>query len=148
MLSVIFVGLSVPKFGIVLTLVGGTTIAANTFILPPLFYMLLSRSKKSNKDRVRNEVHLKFTEISASGNNSNGSEEITQLSNTSSESTEGLIHTSILIKVLLCFLMTIGAVGGITSSYFVIRSLADGLSTFTVPCYVNWTAGNTLLAKT
>jgi len=69
MLSVIFVGLSVPKFGIVLTLVGGTTIAANTFILPPLFYMLLSRSKKSNKDRVRNEVHLKFTEISASGNN-------------------------------------------------------------------------------
>jgi len=144
MLSVIFVGLSVPKFGIVLTLVGGTTIAANTFILPPLFYMLLSKKKSSDKDRVRNEIHLKFTEISTS-NNSNGSEEIAQLSNTSSESTEGVMHTSILIKVLLCFLMTIGAVGGITSSYFVIRSLANGLSTFTAPCYVNWTAGNTLL---
>lgn len=38
---VTFVALSVPDFGTLLNLIGGTTIAAMTFVCPGPFYMLL-----------------------------------------------------------------------------------------------------------
>ena len=40
-LLIMFTGLSVPKFGKILNLVGGSTIALTTFILPPIFYISL-----------------------------------------------------------------------------------------------------------
>ncbi|KAI1288323.1 hypothetical protein HDE_09353 [Halotydeus destructor] len=44
-LIVILTGLSVPKFGKVLNLVGGSTISLTTFILPPIFYIALLKKK-------------------------------------------------------------------------------------------------------
>uniref|UniRef100_H2XKS7 Amino acid transporter transmembrane domain-containing protein n=2 Tax=Ciona intestinalis TaxID=7719 RepID=H2XKS7_CIOIN len=44
-ISMLFVALSVPHFGVILSLIGGTTIAGTNFIFPPLFYILLSRQR-------------------------------------------------------------------------------------------------------
>lgn len=40
---ILFVALTVPDFGILLNLIGGTTIAAMTFVCPGPFYMLLRK---------------------------------------------------------------------------------------------------------
>lgn len=40
-LTIIFTGLTVPKFGKILNLVGGSTVALTTFIMPPIFYICL-----------------------------------------------------------------------------------------------------------
>lgn len=42
---IIFTGLSVPKFGKILNLVGGSTVAMTTFIMPPIFYIALMNQK-------------------------------------------------------------------------------------------------------
>uniref|UniRef100_H2Z6I0 Amino acid transporter transmembrane domain-containing protein n=1 Tax=Ciona savignyi TaxID=51511 RepID=H2Z6I0_CIOSA len=43
MASMLFIALSIPHFGVILSLVGGTTITATNFIFPPLFYLMLAR---------------------------------------------------------------------------------------------------------
>lgn len=42
----IFVGETIPQFGKILSLVGGSTIALLTFVLPPIFYMRICDQKK------------------------------------------------------------------------------------------------------
>ncbi|KAI1289229.1 Lysine histidine transporter 1 [Halotydeus destructor] len=42
LLIVIFIGLTVPKFGKILNLVGGSTVSLTSFIMPPIFYMKLA----------------------------------------------------------------------------------------------------------
>ena len=41
----LFIAESVPSFGRILDLVGGSTVSMMTFILPPIFYMKLADSK-------------------------------------------------------------------------------------------------------
>lgn len=43
-----FVALTIPHFGIIASLVGGSFGCASNFIFPPLFYILLSKQKKSD----------------------------------------------------------------------------------------------------
>jgi len=45
---IIITGLSVPKFGKILNLVGGSTVALTTFILPPIFYVCLISQRNDN----------------------------------------------------------------------------------------------------
>jgi Transmembrane amino acid transporter protein. len=42
----VFVGESIPKFGKILSLVGGSTITLLTFVFPPFFYMRLCDQEK------------------------------------------------------------------------------------------------------
>jgi len=42
----VFVGESIPKFGKILSLVGGSTITLLTFVFPPFFYMRLCDQDK------------------------------------------------------------------------------------------------------
>lgn len=46
MLLVIFVAMSIPNFGKVLDLVGGSTVTLMTFVFPPVFYMRLCAQQK------------------------------------------------------------------------------------------------------
>ena len=41
LLAALFIAESVPSFGKILNLVGGSTVSLMTFILPPVFYMRL-----------------------------------------------------------------------------------------------------------
>lgn len=41
----VFVGETIPQFGYILSLVGGSTITLVTFVLPPFFYMKLCSQK-------------------------------------------------------------------------------------------------------
>lgn len=46
MCIMVFVGETIPKFGKILSLVGGSTITLLTFVFPPLFYMVLCDQKR------------------------------------------------------------------------------------------------------
>lgn len=46
MFAMIIIGESLPQFGVILSLIGGSTITLLTFVLPPLFYMKLCSMKR------------------------------------------------------------------------------------------------------
>lgn len=62
MLSVVFVAESVPNFGVLLDLVGGSTITMMALVVPIVFNLALTtiKKKKENKD---NEEKLTIKEI-------------------------------------------------------------------------------------
>lgn len=45
MLVMVFVGETIPRFGKILSLVGGSTVTLLTFVFPPYFYMKLCSQK-------------------------------------------------------------------------------------------------------
>ena len=51
LLVVIIIGESVPDFGQIMDLVGGTAVAMLTFILPPIFYLKLRTPDPENDKR-------------------------------------------------------------------------------------------------
>lgn len=59
MASIAFIALSVPQFGKILSLVGGSTITLMTFVLPPLFYMKLVSTQHLDKEWPKRHISLK-----------------------------------------------------------------------------------------
>jgi vesicular inhibitory amino acid transporter len=62
----VFVGESIPEFGKILSLVGGSTITLLTFVLPSFFYMrLCDQEKQPNWPEKYNflTVHVKSFDI-------------------------------------------------------------------------------------
>nr|WOE90273.1 amino acid transporter AVT1C-like protein [Scolopendra mutilans] len=59
---VIFIGESIPNFGSIMALIGGSTITLLTFVFPPLFYMRLCHQKnpnwKTRKLTLHEQVYL------------------------------------------------------------------------------------------
>ncbi|XP_054155610.1 uncharacterized protein LOC128954069 [Oppia nitens] len=53
MAAMIFTGLSVPSFGPILDLLGGTTITLMAFVLPPAFYLKLCRADPNGEFKAR-----------------------------------------------------------------------------------------------
>ena len=52
MCLILFIAETLPNFGAILGLIGGSTITLLTFVFPPTFYMLLmSRNSNSGKER-------------------------------------------------------------------------------------------------
>lgn len=45
MMTVVLVGFTIPDFGKILDLIGGSTVALMSFVLPPLCYLRLSATK-------------------------------------------------------------------------------------------------------
>ena len=116
----LFIGLSIPHFGIILSLVGGVCTTATNFIFPPLFYLML---KKRFHQEVEPTEDLLYSTSSQSEN----------LIRTNSD------NVSLFAKMLMYLIVTVGIVGGVATLYSVFKSLIDGSSGFTVPCYVNMT---------
>ena len=154
MMSMLFVGLTIPHFGVILSLVGGTTVTASNFIFPPLFYLLLSRQKTpqdGHGDFQKNFSDTVYTSVKPNNLDSSQQAESVrrdssslpgQLSDVSLASRNDNSWTTVNVplheKVILIEIILIGIVGGIASTYSVLVSLIDGSSGFTVPCYVDW----------
>ena len=149
MLLMLIVGLTIPHFGVILSLVGGTTVTACNFVFPPLFYLLLSRQQSvtdgygdppqhCNED-VITAVADAFGSDNSKSNETSGSE-VSQptTSQVSQAPTWTIVTIPFYMKLILAEIMFIGLVGGAASTYSVIASLVSGSSGFTVPCYVNW----------
>lgn len=59
MCIMVFVGATIPKFGKILSLVGGSTITLLTFVFPPLFYMVLCDQKRVDWPERLIPVHIR-----------------------------------------------------------------------------------------
>ena len=57
LLAVLFVAETIPHFGAVLDLVGGSTVTFLTFVAPSLFYLCLTRNKGDWPERYIYLVH-------------------------------------------------------------------------------------------
>lgn len=127
-----FVALSVPHFGVILSLVGATTIAGTNFIFPPLFYILLSRQElPANEEFTGSEENLLL--------DPNNEQTYNRIENSPEDAK---IIIPLYIKILLIEIILIGVVGGTASVYSAVSSLIDGSSGFTTACYVNWTVAD------
>jgi len=146
---VLFVGITIPQFGVILSLFGGTTITATNFVFPPLFYILLSRQKQPSDGygplpdpdsitAVEDVYAVAHNQSEDSVEEPFGQKRSMVRRKTAWKQIDIPCH----ITVLLCEIMFVGIVGGIASTYSVVLSLVDGSSGFSVPCYVNWTAAN------
>src|SRR2546421_7660282 len=57
-LSMICVGLTIPKFGKILNLVGAATVSTTSFMFPPIFYLRLANQLH------REDAHSQYGQIS------------------------------------------------------------------------------------
>jgi len=149
MLSMLFIGLTIPHFGVILSLVGGTTVTVANFVFPPLFYLLLSRQQTVRdgygdplqhycNENVITAVADAFGSENSKSNEATGSEASQATTHVSQASTWTIVTIPFYMKLILAEIIFIGLVGGIASTYSVISSLVTGSSGFTVPCYVDW----------
>ena len=60
MAGAVFIALSIPQFGKILSLIGGSSITLMTFVLPPLFYLKLVSQQDLNKEWPKRLYKLKF----------------------------------------------------------------------------------------
>jgi len=119
-LFILFVALTVPNFGILLNLIGGTTIAAMTYVCPGPFYMALRYLTEGNR-------HVQVTNIH--GSVQRHVEKMPWYSHISSYGSkipwwEWLVNGLIVI---------IGIAGGVATIYATI----DSLSSIGSPCYTS-----------
>ena len=139
LMAIAFVALSVPHFGIILSLVGATTIAGTNFIFPPLFYILLSRKRSEDRSRLNTPENFIVDPSNVYMNQERQGLVASEQSRSSADSRWSNFEIPLYIKVLLVEIILIGLVGGAASVYSGILSLVDGSSGFTTACYVNWT---------
>ena len=135
MVLVILVGMSVPHFGVILSLVGATTIAANSFIFPPLFYLLLARQKRRSDG---------YEEVFPILPQASGEEEAALYTERELPPEQEWVNIEVpfYFKLMLIEIMLVGIVGSVASVYSAILSLVDGSSGFTAPCFANWAAAD------
>ena len=130
-----FVGLSVPHFDMILSLIGGSTNALVNLIFPPLFYYLLSRQRTPSAAYGSLPSYAEEDHTSASNSKATTSHHI--------QKSGHWIQVDIPLheKVMLFEIILIGIVGGASSTYFSFAALIKGDSEFTVPCYMNISVG-------
>ncbi|VDM37370.1 unnamed protein product [Toxocara canis] len=113
MVAVIFVAESVPTFGPLLNLVGGSTLTLTSLVFPALFYLYLKTGEEKSLqqkkgDNVDVDSPPTFMEV---------------------------ITTSPKLRLAACgFVIVFGVLGGGSATFSAIRELAT--TKFTVPCYV------------
>lgn len=68
MAFLLFVGETVPSFGSILDLVGGSTITCLTFIMPPLLYIFVMDYSLSVEERQEQKMdHMTFSHLDILG---------------------------------------------------------------------------------
>jgi vesicular inhibitory amino acid transporter len=116
MVAVAFVAESVPTFGPLLDLMGGTTLALTCLIMPPLFYVyLLAGEKRAEKMKI------------SKGFNEDSDYEPLSFS-------EMLRETPKVALIISGIIVAIGIIGGAAATYSAINELST--TQFKVPCYV------------
>ncbi|TKR87045.1 hypothetical protein L596_011518 [Steinernema carpocapsae] len=109
MVAVVFVAESVPVFGPLLDLMGGSTLTLTSLVFPCLFYMYLLTSEKKRKEGVKNP------------------DEIPTLKEVFGKTPKKTL-------ALCCFVIAFGLLGGSAATYSAIRELST--THFEYPCYV------------
>nr|XP_039263906.1 amino acid transporter AVT1C-like [Styela clava] len=139
-LAAMFIGLTVPHFDIILSILGGSTIALTNFIFPPLFYLLLSRQRTPSQAYGALPSYIPNPRDYASDSSSIGTH-IQSKEEDCQHPRWMQINLELHVKVLLIEIIMIGAFGGASSTYFSFASVFNGQSEFTVPCFVNMSVG-------
>lgn len=116
-LAVLFVAETIPHFGAILSLVGGSTTTLLAYICPSVFYLKLCR-----KQRDDSTPFIK--------------DDLIDTEPPSLHVSHGEIEVPLWERILNYEIIFIGLVAGIASTASAIQAIADPHS-FTVPCYVN-----------
>lgn len=109
---ILFVAESIPKFGAILSLVGGSTVTLLAYICPSLFYLKLKSVRQEDMVEIVN-------------GHSVDSNSLTQ------DKSQGL---PLWVKVMNIEIILLGTVAGIASTYSAIKSIIS--SNFSKPCYL------------
>lgn len=109
---ILFVAESIPKFGAILSLVGGSTVTLLAYICPSLFYLKLKSVRQEDMVEIVN-------------GHSVDSISLTQ------DKSQGL---PLWVKVMNIEIILLGTVAGIASTYSAIKSIIN--SNFSKPCYL------------
>ncbi|KAL1494272.1 hypothetical protein ABEB36_009896 [Hypothenemus hampei] len=130
---------SVPRFDLVMSLIGGTLIGPLVFILPPLFYIRMLYLRGRHVQKLKSES---FTNIVMSGKESNESdrdlakyyeakfnEEMNLTTNFKCNQT---FETALCVVIIVC-----SSVATLATTYLNISNAALSYSNFTKPCIYN-----------
>ncbi|MFH4981338.1 hypothetical protein AB6A40_008047 [Gnathostoma spinigerum] len=110
MVAVLFVALSLPNFGPLLDLVGGSTIAATAVVFPAFFY-----------------IYLLYIDENLNGNSA--------MKMQSPPTFIEVVSATPKCRLCICFIIVaIGIVGGAATTFSAIRQLAA--TQFSPPCYL------------
>lgn len=123
----IFIALSIPRFGKILSFSGACAVSLQSFVLPPFFYLLLSRKAK------KMEANETIVTIHSNNNNVDSNFELIIIDKKEDDGQSTKIHP--LIKTILYLIMIIGTIVGFSSSAFSLIDLIDP-EAFTPPCYI------------
>uniref|UniRef100_A0A914ZKM8 Amino acid transporter transmembrane domain-containing protein n=1 Tax=Parascaris univalens TaxID=6257 RepID=A0A914ZKM8_PARUN len=109
MIAVIFVAESLPTFGPLLNIVGGSTLTLTSLVFPALFYLYLAAGeKKWLQQKIGSDKPPTFMEV---------------------------VTESPKIRLAACgFVIVFGLLGGASATFSAIRELAT--TKFAIPCYV------------
>uniref|UniRef100_A0A914UTC2 Amino acid transporter transmembrane domain-containing protein n=1 Tax=Plectus sambesii TaxID=2011161 RepID=A0A914UTC2_9BILA len=108
MVVVVFVGESIPRFGLVLNLVGGSTITLLTFVLPGLFYLFL-RAGQMNEGTENAHKKASIGDV-----------------------LRNIPPWEILVNLAV---IAIGLIGGVATTYSAVYDIVH-TDTFVKPCYL------------
>uniref|UniRef100_A0A915DV16 Amino acid transporter transmembrane domain-containing protein n=1 Tax=Ditylenchus dipsaci TaxID=166011 RepID=A0A915DV16_9BILA len=119
LLAIVFSAETVPSFGPILNLIGGTTVAFTSAIMPCLFYLYLHAQEKRVNEKIRKGVHSKhriptFNQI--------------------------LERTPPLVLGINIFVIVVAVICGIATTQSAVVELAT--SSFSVPCYLSSSSPN------
>ncbi|KAK0411714.1 hypothetical protein QR680_005801 [Steinernema hermaphroditum] len=109
MVAVVFVAESLPTFGPLLDLMGGSTLTLTSLVFPSLFYMYLLTSEKKREEGYKTADEIPSVQ-------------------------EVLQHTPRITLVFCCFVIVFGLFGGGAATFSAIRELST--TQFQYPCYV------------
>ena len=125
-----FIALSVPRFGKILSFSGACAVSLQSFVLPPFFYIMLKRkANKMDADSV--------TIVTIHSNNiaDNNNFELIILDDKKEEEERLKSRIHPLTKSALYCIMIVGSIVGVSSSIFSLIDLIDP-NAFTPPCYI------------
>jgi len=108
MLAVVFVAESVPTFGPLLQLIGGSTLTLTSICFPSLFYLYLSAMKEPEKPSTQDYEQPGWKQV--------------------------IKRTPKLTLTINCLVIAFGLFGGAAATYSAIRALTS--TKFAAPCYV------------
>ncbi|KAI6186022.1 Amino acid transporter, transmembrane family-containing protein [Aphelenchoides besseyi] len=108
MVAVIFTAESVPSFGPVLNLIGGSTVTLTCVIFPPVFYLFLVARERRSLQTGRDEDSCSFSEMVEFNGKS--------------------------ILAVCAFIVIVGLIGGVAATYSAGVEITG--THFEVPCYV------------
>ncbi|CAG2219084.1 SLC32A [Mytilus edulis] len=133
-LVVLFIAESVPHFGSILSLVGGSTTTLLSYVFPCLFYMKLCKSSGNKTVDPSSSSHR--VEFSAQNDDAPSSSKQNVQAKFDPQPSSELILIPLWQKVLNIEIICIGIIGGLAATVSAIIAIAtpDSLS---VPCYVS-----------